>query len=53
MPFLGTEDIDATLAAVEGNCGTVLAPKLQKGPVSVAVVQDPWENQWFLWQFGG
>ncbi|MFC5143551.1 VOC family protein [Streptomyces aureoversilis] len=53
MPFLGTDDINATIAAVEGNGGKVLTPKRQKGPVSVAVVQDPWENQWFLWQFGG
>ncbi|WHM40774.1 hypothetical protein [Streptomyces sp. BPTC-684] len=53
MPFLGTDDIDATVSAVEANGGQVLAPKRQKGPVAVAVIQDPWDNQWFLWQFTG
>ncbi|MGW7450061.1 VOC family protein [Streptomyces sp. NPDC054787] len=48
VPFLGTEDIDATLSEVERHGGKVAAPPRQTGPVKVAVFEDPWGNHWFL-----
>ncbi|QEV21991.1 VOC family protein [Streptomyces alboniger] len=52
VPFLNTDDIDATLAAIEAAGGTVAAPARQTGPVKVAVFQDPWGNDWFLCERG-
>ncbi|MGR4884829.1 VOC family protein [Streptomyces sp. LARHCF249] len=52
VPFLGTEDIEATLAEVERHGGKVAAAARQTGPVKVAVFEDPWGNQWFLCENG-
>ncbi|MFI9506179.1 VOC family protein [Nocardia sp. NPDC052566] len=50
VPFIGTDDIDATLAEVEKNGGEVAHPVKLAGAVKVATIEDPWGNVLFLWQ---
>lgn len=50
VPFLDTDDIEATCAAIELAGGKIAAPARAIGPVKVGVVQDPWGNDWFLIQ---
>ncbi|MBL1079620.1 VOC family protein [Nocardia sp. 2] len=50
VPFLDTDDIDATAAEVEANGGKVIAPPRTVGPIRVGAFQDPWGNDWFLIQ---